>query len=547
MSKIRVDTISPVDDSITLNVLDLATKTGLATATGAGLIGAKKSFATATRTQADINDEVVSLLDFTGIDRTGATDCTAAIQAAFNALPSGCTLRWPRGTYLFSNVTLTKPVFVLGEGLSQAGTIFKCSSATNPLFTATSVNNIGFSNFQVIPSVTRTANPFFKFTNCARMSFDKFFMQDYFRGFDFDGGTEINFEDFQMFTSIVNTAGTGGFWFGQNNYTGSITLNDGYMKKLSDDIVGFPEFGVRFGYVDVANIGSGMSIIQHGHDLELVPSGAGKFCHLVKAYGGMTDIATSGIFIQPSGGAAVRYCDFTDTWGISHTTASIVVDGTNGTVEVITFAGGELVADTNVAVAVYGSGTSNVVFEGIKIKSSNTAFSLNTGANVYIHDCLLDGNTNGIATDGTVTGRAWNNIFRTNSNPLVNTNGSFIAFDNIGVDNWIDFTPVVTAQSGSSTATATGRYRRAFNTVHFEMAITVTTVGTGANAILATLPVASRVNAIATGRAINSSGSGLVGQLAPGGTNVAIRTYNSAFPAAANGEVLIISGTYEIV
>lgn len=115
------------------------------------------------------------------------------------------------------------------------------------------------------------------------------------------------------------------------------------------------------------------------------------------------------------------------------------------------------------------------------------------------------------------------------------------------------YTPVVTAPSGAfTTVSAAGRYRRIGKLVFIEIVITITTNGTAATAVVATLPFAG-VNApsftysgILFGRAGNISGKLLQGYIpVTTGNQVFINNYDNTYPGAS-GETLVLSGFYEI-
>ena len=75
------------------------------------------------RTVEEKLQDVVSVKDF-GADPTGATDSTAAIQAAIDSFTvSGGTLSFPKGSYKISNtLTVAKPVILKGEGCGDIET-----------------------------------------------------------------------------------------------------------------------------------------------------------------------------------------------------------------------------------------------------------------------------------------------------------------------------------------------------------------------------------------------------------------------------------------
>lgn len=64
-----------------------------------------------------------------------------------------------------------------------------------------------------------------------------------------------------------------------------------------------------------------------------------------------------------------------------------------------------------------------------------------------------------------------------------------------GVDQtaaWTTYTPAITSGTGTiTTSSATGRYRQIGKTIHLQVDIVITTAGTGASILIATLPVNS--------------------------------------------------------
>ncbi len=118
----------------------------------------------------------------------------------------------------------------------------------------------------------------------------------------------------------------------------------------------------------------------------------------------------------------------------------------------------------------------------------------------------------------------------------------------IYVDDWIAYTPTITSGTGSLTAASgSGIYRAVGNTVEFKITATITTNGTGANHIIATLPrAASAAAGVSTGsgRATIVSGKALQATIAPSASTVLIYNYDNTYPAST-GETLVISGTYK--
>ena len=112
------------------------------------------------------------------------------------------------------------------------------------------------------------------------------------------------------------------------------------------------------------------------------------------------------------------------------------------------------------------------------------------------------------------------------------------------------YTPVVTSGTGAfTTVSATGRYRRIGKLVFIQITVTVTTNGTAATSVIATLPFSSLnvagVNHVLLGRANAVSFKMLQGIIAPNAGSVSIFNYDNSYPGAS-GETLVLSGFYEI-
>lgn len=519
---------------------------------GDSLIGVKQHYpSTIGTTQDEFNGRFFNFADW-GVKGDGVTDDSAAIQAALNEIPAGSTISFNSGNYLFSNITLSKSVRITGSGYQQGGTVWINNSPTNPFFKATNKGNFKIDSFYAKPSVTPTGGSWFQFTKCFRISMDNFFLEDYFLGMEFDGDGSINIDKFSMYTSIVGLSGTGGMRFGKNNYTGSVNIDNGYMKKLSDSIVGSPEFGIRLGYVDVVNIGPGMTIIQHGKDLFIDPHDA-QFASLVRSAGAMYDTADYGIFIQPYNNGRVQACEFTGIYAGANNVAAMAIDGTLGMVNGLTISGGDFLTNP-IGIDITGDGCNRIIVNGAKISANSDAgIHLSNQANAYIKNCLigdgsLSGNNNGISLDVTVSGFVTGNTFTNNVNSITGTSVSMQVFDNFGIDNWKSFSPTVSSQSGTiTTASGTLRYRKANNTVFVNAEITITNNGTGSNSVLVTLPFTVRTHATGTGRGQIISGKGLQVFAAAGGQNMAIRNSSDGSYPGANGELLVVSLVYETI
>lgn len=113
---------------------------------------------------------------------------------------------------------------------------------------------------------------------------------------------------------------------------------------------------------------------------------------------------------------------------------------------------------------------------------------------------------------------------------------------------WTAYTPVVSAVTGTiTTSSAQGYYKTAGKTVFVRLRITITTNGTGATSVNATLPFTAPNNEdqYLGGVETSLTGKTLRGYVAKNSATVTIRNYDGATYPAASGAVLIIQGAYE--
>ena len=110
---------------------------------------------------------------------------------------------------------------------------------------------------------------------------------------------------------------------------------------------------------------------------------------------------------------------------------------------------------------------------------------------------------------------------------------------------WSTWSPTITSQTGTITTlgTITARYAQAGKNVYFFLEILITTNGTGASYINASLPVTAKSNTPATGRD-GLTAKVLSCQINTGTSAMTVQFYDGTYPGA-NGAQLRISGTYE--
>lgn len=112
---------------------------------------------------------------------------------------------------------------------------------------------------------------------------------------------------------------------------------------------------------------------------------------------------------------------------------------------------------------------------------------------------------------------------------------------------WTAYTPIITALSGTfTTVSATGRYLQNGKTVFVSISITITTNGTAAVGVVATLPSITRggLSYIMCGRENAISGKMVQGITAQLTNTIAIVNYDNSYPGGT-GANIFLTGIYE--
>lgn len=172
----------------------------------------------------------------------------------------------------------------------------------------------------------------------------------------------------------------------------------------------------------------------------------------------------------------------------------------------------------------------NCVSDGVRVDDASCI--IQTSPTTYIF------NNGGYGINATVaTQGIYNNALLE-----VNTSGNLSA--NVGNPSWAGFATVVTAQTGTlTTVSANLKYVLVGGVCHFTVDILVTTNGTGANAIIFTLPKTPRSYANAYGREIALTGATLAG-FSWGTNTMSIVNYTNAYPSG-DGALLVLSGSFD--
>lgn len=141
-----------------------------------------------------------------------------------------------------------------------------------------------------------------------------------------------------------------------------------------------------------------------------------------------------------------------------------------------------------------------------------------------------------------------NRIFNnpTTNAAISNVNKSASSVEGFNQTVWQTYTPTITTGSGTITTlgTVTGRYWETDKMVDFYVNVQITTNGTGATDLRATLPFTnSPASTVAHGRESGVSGVALTGTIAGSATTVVIRKYDNSYPGA-NSAVIELAGRF---
>jgi hypothetical protein len=113
---------------------------------------------------------------------------------------------------------------------------------------------------------------------------------------------------------------------------------------------------------------------------------------------------------------------------------------------------------------------------------------------------------------------------------------------------WTNYTPTITPSTGAFTSVAAqGRYFQIGKTIHVAIRVVITTNGTAAGYVAASLPFPVSTNLVYwafAGREVAATGKMLQAQVGPGSSVAIILNYDNTYPGA-NGFQLTVSGTYE--
>lgn len=482
----------------------------------------------------------VSIIQY-GADSSGTVSVSSILQTVHDALPNtGGKITFPAGTFpLNSTVTITKPITLEGAGGGYNGiTVFTTNNATSDILVIGS--EFAMSGFKFTSSVSKTAGAFIKGTNVSRVSISRFFIEKYYIGIEMDGGSEFNIFDGQMFDGTAGSVAPGScaMRFGMNNYTGSLSVRDVYIK--CQDNTKQCSFGIQMRYVDVVNMAA-VCIILHGNDLQIDPQN-GQTASLMFFDGCTIDTAVNGMVIAPVGTGRVIRSAFGKCWFGEHTTTGVVITGT-GTTDGISITESILINNRSCGINIDTSTAKNITIAQNTFAGCTTAGVrlVGTMTTIVVDSNFIGayagaaGNGTGIIISSAVSGSVTDNKFLSNTTNINNSSMNIAGL-------WTSYTPVVTSVSGTITSyTASGRYININGGYHWKVNISITNNGTGAGALNISLPMTPLDYAVLCGRAAGVSSKQLQGYVSGGSTTLTCYNYDGSYPAS-NGELIVLQG-----
>jgi hypothetical protein len=501
----------------------------LAASGGSDLIGY-----TSTLTVQDKLQQYLSVKDYGAIGNGTANDTSAVNTGIATATAAGRALYFPAGTYLVSQITALVGMKLVGE--SSLTTIVKAKGSSNvDLVTSpsTTIDDVWIESIR------------FDGNSAGNTAGDTLVIK----------GHRPTLIDLVVIDSAANAIVTD--WAGPSFRTAG---SEGYFSHITIDSPqksGWLHSGPSDSYFeDIIIIDPGQKTTASYYGLYLDPTGSGsngRFNNLHHwTRSNATKIALTGVYVG-FGGNTFTNCHF---------------EGGNLPLNIAsnfnTFAACAYYAPrTGYAVNIGATSSANYLDGalGLTFYSGNANY---TGVNL-----AGAGNTLNLTAGGAITAinfgdsATGSNFVRING--YIDAGGAAYAGTQAADDDiliqiagagggqlvqstphvWTAYTPTITAGSGTiTTVSATGRYIRNGATVQLQIAVTMTTNGTGAGNIYATLPVQAAAHEYVIAGRNNTTGKMLQGDIISGATEIRIFDYANVYPIA-NGQIIYVSGSYE--
>jgi hypothetical protein len=481
-----------------------------------------------TRTwQAKVGDRV-SVLDFTGVDPTGATDSTTGIANAWayvKSLTPMPALVFPAGIYscgTFPNFAV-EGARIIAEGVVR----LRYTGTADAVFVDGGGSGIGINDVTFggespfIIECPKTGQNGFRIRNVHRST-----IWVVSRGAGWSGGIPA-FAGILVQGCVVTT-------FHNPKCVAFLDQN------ASGDSSGWwngaqPLYGCQ---VDQAFSGAPASYCTF-----LNPNfeGCGAGCQMTNGFGNvfvggtMESNATWGMFYPAGTSSLDNKCIGTSFE--ANTTGDVQLTGRRNTL---------LFCDTLALVTVLSEANANTcrIFGGGHQQITIGVNAIQTQVAYVTFDRAASGGT---ITDNSSTSQKFQNFNYLATIQIQTTLP--VAYGGTGDTGtaWTAFTPNVASTTGAITTlgTVVARYKQLGKTVWVQLDITITTNGTGAGHITTSIPTAGIASSgCLAGQEINNTGKALSGSIIQGGSLIGIFFADGTYPGANNNR-LILSGIYE--
>lgn len=546
----------------------------LASAGGASKVGFKQTGTGSVLR--NVNDKLLELpattADFGASG--GAGDATTDLQEAIDSLDQGGMLNLNRGSgYSVGTLSISKSIRIGSNGTAENNCQIKARFGTGPLLQVDTAPGFRLSDVSFIAGVTRTAlDGYISLHKVYRGAVRDFRMDGHSVGFDLNDVSAYTIADGTFAFPLPNAvlAGTCSVRVGKTAYVGTLDLDNLYLtsqqpEDVYDDSYQ-PEAGVQLYHSDNITMKSPFMAYQ-GTAIAAVP-GAGQFVTNADILAPTLDYARRQLLLSPQGGAISHWTIVGGLMAFSHLPGGLCIDATLGEVSDITVIGTKIInhrsgflpdADvTNpandaagIGVLITGSGANvpkGIRLIGTPLSNCTLAVKIDAGEGIIIDGADFGANgdycpasAQGLEIAAGVKGRLRNSRFKGVATPFVNHAPSTFL-----MDEWQDYTPVLTAQTGALVAyTAAGRFRTIANRVEFRITATITDNGTAAVNLRYTLPPIPAVvgtlegygRTDVSGKSVQSQDFGTTQGIAWDATNT--------YPGGVG--TIRIAGSYEIV
>jgi hypothetical protein len=315
--------VSPTTLFPTLPLSIVSGGTGAITAPGASnnLQYLQGGTGSAARSLTNKFQDSVSILDFAGVDSTGATDSTAGIQASITAIcakSTGGIDIFPPGSYAVSSQITIPCANVYLQGAGTAATQINSSATSSSIFVFSGFND-EISGMQIAYTSAATAGAAVNLSTANAFVADRVTINNAFRGILVTNSVADYFSNL-FFNNMTPGTGVG------------IYINGGNDQFFNTVTMGNPSGSQpRAGYEIVSSGGvwmNGVDAIHSGTGLLIDPPNGSSVTYLFIENSAFDTNAADGIALLPFAGGTVYGSTFSGSWTASSGSYGVHIGGT---------------------------------------------------------------------------------------------------------------------------------------------------------------------------------------------------------------------------